>query len=63
MFIRPAKTTDSNDMALTYRKQIRSMYVDPDWQRQKIGSLLFEVLAESELKMWHHHWNTVRCHM
>jgi GNAT superfamily N-acetyltransferase len=40
---------DNDAKPLQYQKQIRSMYVDPDWQRQGIGSVLFSAI-ENELK-------------
>jgi GNAT superfamily N-acetyltransferase len=32
---------DNDVEALSYKKQIRSMYVDPDWQGKGVGSALF----------------------
>jgi GNAT superfamily N-acetyltransferase len=33
---------DNHTESLSYQKEIRAMYVDPDFQRQNIGSLLLE---------------------
>ncbi len=59
---------DNDAEPLSYRKQIRSMYVDPDWQRQNIGSLLFEVLTDMlklqgpvSMMLWCIKANTVAC--
>jgi len=40
---------ENDSEPLSYQKQIRSMYVGPDWQRQGVGSALFKAIT-TELK-------------
>ena len=40
---------DNNSEPLNYQKEIRAMYVDPDFQRKGIGTMLLDRIL-SELK-------------